>query len=182
MTTPPVLGIPLLFEYLFWLRDRVLAGASGMSDDAFGSTPSLHGRDLRATLVHELDVELSWRGRLRGRPEREWGEEAGLDPQRYPSVASVADHWRADEAVTRAWIAGLEQGQLAAPVTVNRLEGYPLSLYLLHVVEHGVTELTTAAAILNEIGRPVGELGVLNALDDLAPIGPLDRQAEEAAS
>jgi uncharacterized damage-inducible protein DinB len=170
MTTTTQLGVPLLFDYLFWLRDRVLTAAAVLSDATFRSTPALHGRDLRATLVHELDVELSWRGRLQGLPEREWGEEAGLDPERYPTLEGIAEHWRADEARMRAWIDGLSPENLGAPVTVNGLEGYPLSMYLLHVIEHGVTEMTTAAAILTEMGHTVGELGLLNALDDLAPL------------
>lgn len=164
------LGVPLLFEYLFWLRDTVLRAAEGMDDEAFRATPEAHGRDLRATLVHEIDVELSWRGRLQGLPESAWGEEAGLDPERYPGLASVVAHWRAEEATTREWLATLTAEDLASPVTANRLEGYPLEIYLLHVVEHGVTELTSAAAILHELGRSAGELGVLNALDDLAPL------------
>jgi uncharacterized damage-inducible protein DinB len=170
MSTLPSLGIPLLFDYLFWVRDRVLAAAEGLDDEAFRNTPSLHSRDLRATLVHEIDIEAGWRGRLRGLPEREWGDEAGLHPERYASLASVIDHWRADEVVTRTWIAALSDADLAAPVFANRLEGYPLSIYLLHVVEHGLTEMTVAAAILNEMGRPVGDIGVLDALDDLAPL------------
>ena len=170
MNTLPSLGLPLLFDYLFWLRDTVLRAAEGMDDEAFRNTPSVHGRDLRATLVHEIDVELSWRGRLQGLPESAWGQEAGLDPERYPSLASVVEHWRADEATTREWLGGLSPADLAAPVTLNRLEGYPLEIYLLHVVEHGVTELTSAAAILHDLGRSAGELGVLNALDDLAPL------------
>jgi uncharacterized damage-inducible protein DinB len=130
----------------------------------------LNGRDLRGTLVHELDVELSWRARLRGEPPEAWGPVVGLDPERYPTVASLESHWRTDEATMRAWIGGLDGRTLAGPVIANGLEGYPLSIYLLHVVEHGVTEFTSAAGILTELGWSPGELGVLNALDDLAPL------------
>jgi uncharacterized damage-inducible protein DinB len=177
MTSLPALGVPLLFDYLFWVRDRVLGAAEGLDDQAFQGTPTVHGRDLRATLVHEIDVEIGWRERLRGSPERAWGEEAALDPERYPSLGSVIEHWRAEEAKTRGWLAGLSAAELEERVLVNRLEGYPLSIYLLHVVEHGVQELTSAAAILNEIGRPVGDIGVLDALDDLAPLPRPDRQS-----
>ena len=168
--TPPALGIPLLFDYLFWLRDRIIRAATGLTDEAFRATPVAHGRDLRATLVHELDVELSWRGRLQGLPESAWGADAGLDPERYPRLADLVHQWALDEAKTRAWIGRLAQTDLASPVTVNGLEGYPLSIYLLHVVEHGVTEFTSAATILDGLGVPPGELGLLNALDELSPM------------
>jgi uncharacterized damage-inducible protein DinB len=182
MTSLPALGVPLLFDYLFWIRDRVLAAAQGLDDHAFQNTPTLHGRDLRATLVHEIDIEIGWRGRLRGLPESDWGDAAGLDPARFPSLLSVADRWRAEEQSTRAWIAPLSDADLDAHVFLNRLEGYPLSIYLLHMVEHGVTELTTAAAILNELGRPVGDIGVLDALDVLAPMARTQDLPQEPAT
>lgn len=170
VAAPPALGIPLLFDYLYWLRDRVLRVAGGLTDAAFLETPSSHGRDLRATLAHELDVEMSWRARLRGRAEKEWGPEAEIEPHRFASVADLDAMWREDEAVMRDWLRNLAPSDLERPVTTNRLEGYALSVYLLHVVEHGVTELASAAGILHGMGHSAGDLGVLDALDDLAPM------------
>ena len=168
----PVLGVGLLLDYLYWLRDRVLAAADGLEGDAFQRTAAVHGRDLHATLAHEIDVEMSWRGRLRGQPEDSWGTAAEVRPEHVPTLAAVRDRWAVEEAEMRAWVGSLSEAELAASVTANRLEGYALSVYLLHVVEHGVTELSSAAAILHELGRSTGELGVLNALDDLAPMQP----------
>lgn len=163
------LGIPLLFDYLYWLRDRVLDTAEGLGD-AFASTPVVGTRDLRATLAHELDVELGWRGRLRGEPPEAWGPEAEVKPEHVPTLEAVRARWASEEASMRGWLGGLSAAELAAPVTANGLEGYPLEIYLLHVVEHGVMELTDAAAILAAMGRSTGDLGVLDALDHLAPL------------
>jgi hypothetical protein len=38
---------------------------------------------------------------------------------------------------------------------------------------HGITELVTAAAILEQLGHPTGDLGLLNFLDEAAPIAPI---------
>jgi uncharacterized damage-inducible protein DinB len=165
----PTVGIPLLFDYLYWLRDRVLDTATGLGD-AFSDTPIVGTRDLRATLAHELDVEMSWRGRLRGEPPASWGPEAEIKPEHVPTLDAVLARWALEEVAMREWLVGLSAADLVAPVTVNGLEGYTLEIYLLHVVEHGVTELASAAAILAAMGRSTGDLGVLDALDVLAPL------------
>lgn len=170
-------AIPLLLDYLFWARDRVLATAAELPAAALRETPSLHGRGLRATLVHELDVEMGWRARLRGEQESAWGTEAEIKPDDFPTLGDLMARWRAEEAQTRAWIAGLSPSELEAPVTVNRLEGYPLAVYVLHLLAHGLMELSSASAILNELGRPVGDIGLLDALDDLAPLPRLGAAA-----
>lgn len=149
-----------------------LAAAADLDDEAFQHTPVVGHRDLRATLAHELDVELSWRARLRGEPPEAWGPEVEVKPEGFPTVALLADAWRADELEMRGWLDSLSASDLEQPITVNGLEGYSLTMYVLHVVEHGVTELATAAAILAQIGRSTGDLGVLNLLDDIAPGTP----------
>lgn len=156
----------MLLDYLYWARDRVLAEAAALPPAALLETPSVHGRDLRATLAHELDVEMSWRGRLRGEPPSAWGPEAEVRPEHFPTLAALQDRWRRDEAAMRAWIAALSPADLAAPVRVNGLEGHPMAVYLLHVLTHGITELNAASAILHELGRDVGDMGLLNALDE----------------
>lgn len=162
------LGLPLLIDYLYWVRDRVLRAADGLDRDEFGATPTVQNRDLRGTLTHELDIEMGWRARLRGDAAEVW--EAELDPGQFHTLEALAEAWRADELEMRHWLDALTQADLEAPVTVNRLEGYPMAVYLLHVIEHGVMELTDAAAILASMGRSTGDLGVLDALDDLAPV------------
>src|SRR4029453_18232089 len=79
-----------LFDYLYWMRDTVLRAAAELETDAFTDRDTVTTRDLRATLVHELDVQWSWRERLRGADWEEWGEAAELRGEDYPTVAAVA--------------------------------------------------------------------------------------------
>ena len=151
--------IRALFGYLYWIRDRVLAAAAEAGPDAFGSTLPGTSRDLRATLVHELDVESGWRARLRG------GNEIDLDPTAYPTIGAIAEHWQRDEAEMRQWLATLTDEALAAPPPREANQAFPLWYYLVHVVSHGIQELEEAVVLLGPSGRAPSDLGFLDYAD-----------------
>src|SRR2546427_13159764 len=87
------------------MKDRILARAGRLTGAEFTVPSALTTRDLRGTLVHTLDVELSWRARLQHQPEAVWKK--ALPVTDYPSVAALADHWRRDEAEMRGWLSSL---------------------------------------------------------------------------
>ena len=151
-------------DYLYWLRDRILAQAARLQPDAWTATNTVTSRDLRATLVHELDVELSWRERLRGALPADWRDVA-LAPEDYPTLETLADRWRADEVEMRAWLVGLWEDELVAPVTVNGMWGFPLWVHLLHVLDHGIQSFSEAAVLLSAAGHSPGDLDFLDFYD-----------------
>ena len=148
-----------LFAYLYWIRDRVLKAAEDAGPEALLATRRGASRDLRATLVHELDVESSWRARLSG------NEETDLDPADFPTLASIAEHWQRDEAEMQQWLATLTDGALAAPPPREADQSFPFWYYLMHVVSHGIQELEEAVALLGESGRAPQNLGFLDFAD-----------------
>jgi uncharacterized damage-inducible protein DinB len=158
-----------LFAYLYWIRDRVLSAAEDAGPDAFHSTHPGSSRDLRATLVHELDVELGWRARLSG------GDEIDLDPTDYPTIDAIAEHWQRDGAEMRRWLATLTDEELAAPPPREANQSFPLWYYLVHVVSHGIQELEEAVVVLGPSGRSPQNLGFLDyadtTIDHEAPAG-----------
>lgn len=93
------LDVAVLFDYMYWVNRRLLDAAGQLSPEDFLASTTVTTRNLRATLVHELDVEWSWRQNLRGRVGE---DDAELDPERYPDVESLAEHWGRDEAEMRS--------------------------------------------------------------------------------
>jgi uncharacterized damage-inducible protein DinB len=153
-----------MVDFLYWLRDRVLTTSEGLPPERFLITDTINGRDLRATLVHELDVEWSWRERLQGATHAP-GSPTELVPGDYPTVADVAARWRQDEIEMRAWLASLSDAELAADCDVEGKPGYPLWTFVTHVVVHGVEQFTDAATLLTRAGHSPGNLEFLDYWD-----------------
>ena len=149
-----------LFEYLYWTREVILRAAAELSDDAFTATETVTNRDLRATLVHELDVQWSWRERLKGADWEEWGPDAELRPEDYPTVEAVVAHWSRDEADMRAWLAALTDADLDAPPPRDE-DSQPLWYYVMHLVSHGIQQFSEAAVLLTRAGHSPGDIGFL---------------------
>jgi uncharacterized damage-inducible protein DinB len=148
--------VRVLFDYLYWLRDRVLAAAAGLSFDELAASDVVTTRNLRATLVHELDVQWSWRERLR---TGSFGPEPDLNPDDYPTADSITDHWRRDELEMRQWVTGLTNEQLATPPPGDN--PLPLWYYVIHLVSHAIQQFSDAAVLLTQAGHSPGDIGFL---------------------
>lgn len=155
-----------LFDYMYWANHRILDAAAQLPADKFAAPSSLTTRDLRATLVHELDVEWSWRLRLQGRSNE---DEADLEPDDYPDVAAISEHWRRDEAEMREWLDTLTDEQLEGSVGSDLTDQRRLLWhYLMHVLMHAAQQQADAATLLSLAGRSPGDLGFLEYLSSSA--------------
>jgi len=150
-----------LFDYLYWIRDTVLAAAARLPEPGFtAADDGATNRDLRATLVHELDVQWSWRERLKGADWDDWGPDADLKADDYPTLDALTEHWRRDEAEMRAWLASLFDGDLdASPVRDE--DTLPLRQFVMHLVSHGIQQFSEAAVLLTRAGHSPGDIGYL---------------------
>ena len=148
-----------LVDYLYWVNGRILDAAAELEADELTRPSPPTTRDLRATLVHELDVEWSWRLNLQGRLSE---AEQDLRPEDYPDLATIRAHWARDEAEMRTWLASLTDADIAAPVpselTRNQL---PLWQGILHIVFHGIQQQADAATLLTIAGHSPGDIGYL---------------------
>lgn len=150
-----------LFDYMYWANQRILVTAARLTNAQFTLPSVIVGRDLRATLVHTLDTEWSWRLRLQGRPDAE----KALAASGYGNVAALADHWKRDEAEMRAWVASLDDETLARSIDPDRSDRYPLWFYLVHLVTHSHQHRSESAQLLTQLGRSPGDIDFLDYAD-----------------
>ena len=162
-----VSDIVTLYEFNYWANRHLLKVATRLAPAQWTAPSDITERDLRATLVHTLDVEWSWRLRLQRRPKAEWGPEVELKPMDYPDVASLAAHWAKDEAAMFAWLRSLDDSALAATWAEGARTSFPLWYFLIHIVTHSQQQRSDAAVLLSRAGASPGNIEFLDYADSL---------------
>ena len=154
-----------LFGYNWWANRQILATAGSAPADVFTAPSGITWRNVRGTMVHTLDVERSWRGRVRGEPRESWDVE--LPEEEFPTVAELAERWARDEAETRSWLEGLSDDDLEAIVDLGGKDRFPLWYFLLHVITHSAQQRRDVVVLLTNAGHPPPEIEFLNYADSL---------------
>jgi uncharacterized damage-inducible protein DinB len=158
--------VTLLFDHLYWVRDRILEAADAPRVPFTDPAPPTI-RDLRATLVHELDVEWSWRERLSAEDRTAFPPgDVELAPEDFTALADLRARWVLDEAEMRRWIAGLSDAELERPCRVEAQGSHPFWFHLQHLYSHGLQQFADAAVLLTRAGRSPGELDYLDYVRD----------------
>ena len=152
-----ITAIHSLFDYNYWVNERILKTAAGLPSEHFTSpAPVSHG-SLRGTLVHALSAEWAWRERCQG------SSPTGLPVEDdFPDIESLVRRSREEEKAMRSYLAGLSDEDLTSIIRYSRTEGTwfetPLWQILLHVINHGTQSRSEAAVILTQFGHSPGDL------------------------
>lgn len=145
--------IAVLIDYNYWANAQVLAAAARLAPDAFAAQPTPPTRTVREALVHQLDVEWSWRLRWQGQ-----GEVEALSAEEFATVEQLAVRWRADEQSMRSFVATLGDADLAQSAAFGGGKPLPLWVYIVHVINHGTQQRADAAVLLTLAGCSPGDL------------------------
>jgi uncharacterized damage-inducible protein DinB len=148
-----------LFDYSYWATDQILSKAEELSSEEFTAPSDITYRNLRGTLVFALDVERSWRRRIRGEPREAWDGE--LPPEEFPTVRSLAQTWREDETEMRGWLESLDDDALETTVDLGPKDRFPLSVFLLHILTHSAQQRRDAVILLERAGHSPPEIDFL---------------------
>jgi uncharacterized damage-inducible protein DinB len=157
--------IQTLFDFNYWANRQLLAAVATLPVDEFVRPIEITYRNLRGTLVHTLDVELSWRRRLRGEPKEAWDVSLALDD--YPTPDALVEHWSRDEAEMRAWLGSLSDDDLVTIRDLGNADRFPLWYYLLHIVTHSEQQRRDTQLILRHLGHEPPDLEFLYYADSL---------------
>jgi uncharacterized damage-inducible protein DinB len=161
-----IVDIQALVDFTYWADRRILQAAAAIHVEDFTRPLAITYRDLRGTLVHTLDVEMSWRRRLRGEPKEVW--DVSLSVGAYPTVDALTTHWARDEAEMRAWLDTLSDEDLVSVVDLGTADRFPLWYYLVHIVTHSEQQRRDAQLILRHLGHEPPDLEFLYYADSLA--------------
>jgi uncharacterized damage-inducible protein DinB len=154
-----------LFDFTYWADRQLLGAANAVEPDDFTRPVTVTYRNLRDTLVHTLDVEASWRRRLRGEPKATW--DTSLLPDSYAAVADLAADWARDEAEMRDWLLSLDDADLNAIQDLGDGDRFPLWYYLVHIVTHSEQQRRDVQIVLRHLGHEPPDLEFLYYADTL---------------
>ena len=113
-----------LYEYNYWANKRYLAVAESLTDEQLFRKQGHSWDSVQAVLVHMMSSERMW-------PQR-WRGEKGtfLDPQDFPTAASIRDYWVDVEKNMRLFIAEQTEKSLLREVTYTNPKGETFTLPL----------------------------------------------------
>ena len=163
-TVIPLATLRELFAYNYWARDRQNEACAALGQEQFQRPLSNSFSSVRDTLAHLVGVEWLWLERWCGRSPR-----ALPAAEEFPTLAAIAERWRAVEQGMREYLAGLNEEALARPLTYANLRGetwtYPLWRTLLHLVNHQTYHRGQVTTLLRQLGTRPAPLDLLVADD-----------------
>lgn len=158
-------AIHSLFDYNYWVNQRILKAAAGLSQEQFIAPAGVSHDSLRSTLVHTLGAEWVWRTRCQGS-----SPPALLSEDKFPDLETLVRRWREEEGAMGSYLDGLTDDDLDGIITYSRAENKtyetPLWQILVHVINHGTQSRSEAAVLLTQLGRSPGDLDYMIFLRD----------------
>jgi len=139
-----------LYEYNYWANKRYLAVAETLTAEQLFRKQGHSWDSVQAIFVHMLSSERMWQQRWRG--------ERGtfLDPQDFPTAASIREYWVAVEKNMRNFIAEQTELSLMNNITYTNPKGKTFTLPLWQMViqppnhnTHHRGELAAMFALMN---------------------------------
>ena len=139
-----------LYDYNYWANKRYLIVAETLTGEQLRLKHGHSWDNVHAVLVHMMGSEQMWRQRWLGEP----GE--FLDPNDFPTAASIREYWADVEKKMRGFIAQQDEMSLLRDVTYTNPKGETFTLPLWQMMvqppnhnTHHRGELAAMFALMN---------------------------------
>lgn len=145
-----------LYAYTYWADERILETAERVSEEQrFAPQPGGYG-SIHTTLVHMISAQRMWLSRWQGTSTSK------LDPQDFPTLASIRARWQQTQQNLRVFINALSEADLARHLTYTNSAGNiyspPIWQLIVHLVNHGTQHRSELALMLSALGYSPGDL------------------------
>jgi uncharacterized damage-inducible protein DinB len=153
-----------LYDYNAWANTRILDRAAALTPAQLLAPGGASFDSVRDTLVHTMGAQWLYLERWHGRSPR-----AMPDAKTFADLAAIRSRWDEIERDTQAFVAALDDTQLAAPLSYVNTQGetwtYPLWQQMIHQVNHATQHRSEAAVLLTQLGHSPGWLDLLYFVD-----------------
>ena len=156
-----------LYAYNRWANQRLIARAKLLSAEQFVAPSAFPHGGLRDTLGHLIRSEWHWYAVLRGEST---ATPPSLGNEEFATATVVEERWGAIEAATEAYIAGLNDGDLARVLPMRSGGALTVRQILVNLYTHNAQHRGELAQILTEQGHSPGDFDfVFFALEQPTP-------------
>jgi uncharacterized damage-inducible protein DinB len=149
-----------LYDYHYWANRNLLGALAQLSPEQFVTPMAGSYGSIRNTMVHALSAEWGWLDRCGG-PARG----APLKAEQYQTVAALSEAWILVEGYMRKFLSGLEDADLARPVSfaIGAGPAHQMALgdLLQHAAIHAVHHRGQAALMARMCGFSPGNFDLL---------------------
>jgi len=153
-----------LYDYNAWANTRLLDTAAALTPAQLLAPGGASFDSVRDTLVHTMGVQWLYLERWNGRAPR-----ALPEPATFADLAAIRTRWTEIERDTQAFVAGIDDTRLGAPLAYTNMQGeiwtYPLWEQMIHQVNHATQHRSEAAVLLTQLGHSPGWLDLLYFVD-----------------
>ena len=150
------------FSYNAWANERVFNKAALVNLEQFNKSSVVGDRSLRQILFHMVQVERVWRFLAQ---EGQVEPSQLLSSELLPSAATMQTVQKQEHQHMDAYLAQLEETDLAAQPTIKRWDGIEIDMIrwhmLSHLLMHSMQHRSEAAVILTQYGQSPGDIDFL---------------------
>jgi uncharacterized damage-inducible protein DinB len=153
--------ISLLYRYTNWASDRVVEGASQLSQDQLVRPLRADFLSTLGLLVHIMAAERIWLSRWKGESPQKM-----LAVDDVPTLKGLQEVWSPLRAEMLEFVTGVEDANRIVTYRTTRGVKFRVPLWhlMLHVVNHGTEHRSQVALYLAIQGIDVGNLDLIHYL------------------